>query len=51
MIIATNHHEHPDLPPHRLANGCWPCIGCGKIVGKGTRWLNWCSDCGYDEWD
>jgi hypothetical protein len=40
-----------DLPPGRLANGCWRCIGCGRIVGKDGRWLNWCSDCGYDWWD
>lgn len=38
-------------PPGRLPNGLWKCIACGRIVGKRTRWLNWCSDCGYDEWE
>lgn len=49
--IADGHHEHPDLPAGRLPNGCWRCIGCGKIVPKGTTWLNWCADCGYGEWE
>jgi hypothetical protein len=49
--IADTQHEHPDLPPGRLPNGCWKCIGCGRIVGKRGTWLNWCSDCGYDPWE
>jgi hypothetical protein len=49
--IADQFHEHPDLPPGRLSNGCWKCIGCGIIVGRRSHWLNWCSDCGYDFWD
>lgn len=49
--LSKEFHEHPDLPPGRLDNGCWKCIGCGKIVGKNTTWLNWCSDCGYDWWE
>jgi hypothetical protein len=49
--IADAHHEHPDLPPGRLPNGLWKCIGCGRIVPKNGRWLNWCSDCGYDLWE
>lgn len=46
--IAEEEHEHSDLPPDRLRNGCWKCIGCGQIVSKRSRWLNWCTDCGYD---
>jgi hypothetical protein len=49
--LAEMYHEHPLLPPGRLPNGCWTCIGCGKIVGKKGRWINWCSDCGYDWYD
>lgn len=49
--IAEAHHEHPALPSERLANGLWKCIGCGRIVPKHGEWLNWCSDCGYDQWE
>ena len=49
--LADTYHEHPDLPEGRLANGCWKCIGCGIIVAKHTRWLNWCSSCGYEMLD
>ena len=49
--LAEQYHEHPDLPEGRLPNGCWKCIGCGRIVAKHSKWLNWCADCGYDLWD
>lgn len=49
--LADANFDHPSLPPGRLPNWCWKCIGCGRIVGRGGRWLNWCSDCGYDEWE
>lgn len=30
-----------DVP---LPNGCWKCIGCGKILRRDSHW-NQCSDC------
>jgi hypothetical protein len=30
-----------DVP---LPNGCWKCIGCGKILSPRRNW-NQCSDC------
>jgi hypothetical protein len=27
-----------------LTNGCWCCIGCGKIISPRLHW-NQCADC------
>lgn len=27
-----------------MPNGCWRCIGCGKLLPRDRRW-NQCADC------
>lgn len=27
-----------------MPNGCWRCIGCGKLLPRGRNW-NQCADC------